>query len=199
VEFEKIVMERYACKKFDGQKIAAEEFEKLQELIRYAPSSFNLQTWKIKVVEDAQTKEKLLPATWNQPQINTCSHLLVFCAVKNVEKQIDMLEAALEKGDSPAESTAAYVKMMRDFASNMDEAQKLAWAQRQVYLAVENALLGAKALGFDSCPMEGFDAAQYSQILQLPENLVPTCVVPVGYAADEQREKLRFSKEEVFF
>ncbi|PIT84775.1 NAD(P)H-dependent oxidoreductase, partial [Candidatus Micrarchaeota archaeon CG10_big_fil_rev_8_21_14_0_10_45_29] len=51
----------------------------------------------------------------------------------------------------------------------------------------------------DSCPMEGFDAAQYSQILQLPENLVPTCVVPVGYAADEQREKLRFSKEEVFF
>ncbi|PIT84510.1 NAD(P)H-dependent oxidoreductase, partial [Candidatus Micrarchaeota archaeon CG10_big_fil_rev_8_21_14_0_10_45_29] len=164
MEFEKIVMERYACKKFDGQKIAAEEFEKLQELIRYAPSSFNLQTWKIKVVEDAQTKEKLLPATWNQPQINTCSHLLVFCAVKNVEKQIDMLEAALEKGDSPAESTAAYVKMMRDFASNMDEAQKLAWAQRQVYLAVENALLGAKALGFDSCPMEGFDAAQYSQI-----------------------------------
>lgn len=199
MEFSDIVNARYAVKKFDGKTIPEEKFEKLLEIIRLSPSSFNIQPWKIKIVKDKQILEKLLPASWNQPQINTCSHLLVFCATKNIGGQINMLEKALQKGDAPAQSTEAYVKMMRDFEANMGSEQKLAWAQRQVYLAVENALLGAKALGFDSCPMEGFDAQKYSQILNLPDNLVPTCVVPVGYASDIPREKLRFSREQIFF
>lgn len=199
MELLEIVKSRYACKKFNGKEIETDKFEKLLEIVRFAPSAFNLQPWKIKIVRDAETKEKLLPVSWNQPQINTCSHLLVFCATKDVDGQIDMLEAELQKGDAPAESAAAYVKMMRDFAANLNDEQKLSWAQRQTYLAVENALLGATALGFDACPMEGFDAGKYSQILELPSDLVPTCVVPVGYAADSPRKKLRFSKEQIFF
>ena len=63
------------------------------------------------------------------------------------------------------------IGMMRGFAKGMTPDQIKVWAQKQVYLAVGNALNGAKALGFDSCPMEGFDPKGYAKALKLPESL----------------------------
>ena len=87
---------------------------------------------------------------------------------------------------------------MKDFEKNLSDEQKLSWAQRQTYLALGNALNGAKALYFDSCPMEGFNPAEYAKILKLPSNLVPTALCPVGYASDKPAPKLRFPNDEVF-
>src|SRR3989338_5744684 len=60
-------------------------------------------------------------------------------------------------------------------------------SQRQTFLALGNALNGAKSLGFDSCPMEGFDPKEYTKILGLPGNLVPTALCPIGYASDKPK------------
>ncbi len=198
MEFKKIVMERYATKKFDGKKIPEARIEELKDMIRYAASSFGIQPWKIKVITDQKVKEELMAASWNQPQIGTCSHLLVFCADTDTEGLIQKLGKELAKTDMPAEALSGYIKMMMDFAGGLGE-KRLAWSQRQVYIALGNALNGAKSLGFDSCPMEGFDAAAYSKILKLPKNLVPSVLCPVGYAADKPRPKTRFAKEELFF
>lgn len=82
---------------------------------------------------------------------------------------------------------------------NMNLEQQLAWAQHHVFLAIGNALNGAKSLGFDSCPMGGFDPKEYSRILGLPAHLVPTMLCPIGYAADNPKPKWRFKKEDIFF
>ena len=199
MEFEDIVKSRYAAKKFSGEKIEPEKIGRLKEIIRLAPSSFNLQPWKVKVVEDKDTLEKLQEAAYGQPQVGTCSHLFVFCANSDVGDNLRRLKKGMGGAGVPAEKVEGFSKMVEPWVSQMDEEQKKNWARGEVFLAVENALLGAKSLGFDSCPMGGFDAAKFSQILGLGENLTPVCIVPVGIAADEAREKLRFSKEEVFF
>ena len=98
MDFSTIVKERYATKLFDGRKIPEAKVNKLLEIIRYAPSSFNIQPWVIKVIPDTAIKEKLAPASWNQPQIMSCSHLLVFCANKDIAGNIDELET-LENSD----------------------------------------------------------------------------------------------------
>ena len=67
-----------------------------------------------------------------------------------------------------------------------------------MYIALGNALNGAKALGFDSCPMEGFNAGEYSKILALPNHLVPSVLCPIGYAADKPSAKIRFGINEIF-
>lgn len=198
MEFKQIVMERYAAKKFDGRKLPEAKVSELMELVRYAPSSFNLQPWKVIVVTDNAVKEKLALASWSQPQIASCSHLLVFCANKDIAGHIDLLEKEIVKNGASPESIKGYVQMMRDFEKALTEEQKTSWAQRQVYLALGNALNGAKALGFDSCPMEGFDPKEYSKILKLPSDTVPSVLCPIGYAADKQKDKLRFSKKDVF-
>lgn len=198
MNFEKIVMERYATKMFDGRKLPEDRINRLFEIIRYAPSSYNIQPWAIVVVTDAETKEKLAPASWNQPQITSCSHLLVFCANKDIAGNIDRLEKLMIKSGAKPEDIKQYVGAMRNFEKGMSDEQRLSWAQRQTYLALGNALNGAKSLGFDSCPMEGFDPKAYAKILNLPSNLVPTALCPIGYASDAKKDKLRFPKEEVF-
>jgi len=196
MDFKQIVMSRYATKKFSGEKIPLEKIDELKELIRYAPSSFNMQTWKIKVIEDMQTKQKLLEATWNQPQVTTCSHLLVFCADKDLPGIIDKMHKELLKS-SDESSIRGYIDMMNGFVKNMSDEDMLNYAKNQVFIALGNAINGAKSLGFDSCPMGGFNPLQYSKILKLPDNLVPTVLCAVGVAADTPRPKWRF--DDIFF
>lgn len=198
MDFKKIVMERYAVKLFDGRKVPESKVKELFEMIRFAASSFNIQPWKIIVITDDELKEKLAPASWHQKQVTTCSHLLVFCANKDIAGNIDLLEKEMVKNGANAESIQSYIQMMRDFEKRLSDSEKLSWAQRQTYLALGNALNGAKSLGLDSCPMEGFDPKGYSKILELPANLVPTVLCPIGYAADRQKSKLRFKDEYVF-
>src|SRR3989338_8612178 len=198
MEFEQVVKQRYAVKSFDGKKIPEDKVKRLFEIIRFACSSFNIQPWKIIVVEDKELKEKLAPASYNQPQITSCSHLLVFCADKDVKGSIRRLEKNMLKAGAKPDEIKGYVDMMLGFEAGMSDEQRISWAQRQVYLALGNAVNGAKYLGFDSCPMEGFNPSEYSKILNLPSNIVPTALCTTGFANDSLKPKVRNSFDEVF-
>ena len=109
MEFEEIVNNRYATKKFDGKKIPKEDLNKLLELIRSAPSSFNMQPWKIIVISNQELKEKLFPVSYNQAQITDCSHLLVFCANKNLLEKISEIEKQMRESGMPSEKMNTYI------------------------------------------------------------------------------------------
>jgi nitroreductase len=198
MDFKEIVLKRYATKSFDGRIIPEEKFKELEEIIRYSASSYNLQPWKFVIVKDKETKEKLLPFAWNQPQITTCSHLIVMCADTDLESKVKKLEEKLVESGVPKEKIDSLIEMISGFVKSMSKSQRLVWAQKQVYIALSNAINGAKELGFDSCPMEGFIPKDFAKILKLPKHIVPTVVVPVGYANDTPRPKTRFSRDEVF-
>jgi nitroreductase len=199
MEFGKIVMSRYATKKFDKRKIPEAKVDELLELVRFAPSALNLQPWKIKVVSDQKTKDLLRPAAFNQEQITSCSHLLVFCANPDFDSLIRRLELLLKKSGAPEEMQKMVIGMAVQFTGPMSPDQKLAWSQAQTYLALGNALNGAKVLGFDSCPMGGFDPGEFLRILKIPAPLVPVMLCPLGYAADKPMPKVRFPKEDIIF
>jgi nitroreductase len=199
MEFGTIVMSRYATKKFDGRTIPEAKVDELLEMVRFAPSAINLQPWKIKVVTDQKTKALLKPAAFGQEQITSCSHLLVFCADPDYDRLIKRLGALLTTSGAPEEVQKMVIGMAIQFTQPMSPDQKLAWSQAQTYLALGNALNGAKSLGFDSCPMGGFDPKEFSRILKIPPPLVPVMLCPLGYAADKPMPKVRFPKEDIFF
>jgi nitroreductase len=197
MQFKDIVMQRYATKKFDGTKIPDEKIHEIIEYVRYAPSAINLQPWKIKIVTDQKLKEQLKPAAFDQEQITTCSHLLVFCADPDYDVLIKRLETLLENNHVPEEMQKRVVNMAIQFTGTMSPEQKLAWSMAQTYLALGNALNGAKSLGFDSCPMGGFDPGEFSRILNIPKPLVPVMLCPLGYSADKPMPKIRFPREDI--
>ena len=105
----------------------------------------------------------------------------------------------MKKNSVPAETVRFVIDMAKGYVNMMTPEQQAAWSQAQTFLALGNALNGAKALGFDSCPMGGFNPKEYSRILKIPKHLVPVMLCPVGYAADKPMPKIRFPREEILF
>ena len=76
---------RYATKKFDPTKtIADEDWAALEQALVLAPSSIGLQPGKFLVVTDADTKSRLVPASWGQQQAAACSHFVVFAVRRDL-------------------------------------------------------------------------------------------------------------------
>jgi nitroreductase len=192
-------MQRYATKKFNGHKVQEDRVNALLDYVRFAPSALNLQPWKIKIVIDQKTKEELRKVSNDQEQVTTCSHLLVFCADSDYDSLIKRLGELMKKNHVPDDIIANVTGMAAMFANSMTKEQQAAWSQAQTYLALGNALNGAKSLGFDSCPMGGFDPAGYSRILKIPKHLTPVMLCPIGYAADKPGLKFRYEREEIVF
>jgi len=199
MEFKDIVMQRYATKQFDGRMIDEAALFTLLDIIRYSPSAFNLQPWKIKVISASRIKASLRQHANDQAQITTCSHLLVFCANTELEPLIDKVLDGMEQSGMPKEMVSQYAGMIKGYIGSMTPEQRMGFAREQIYIALGNAVNGAKSLGFDSCPMGGFDPVAFAEVLFLPEEYVPVVLCAIGYAADQPPAKWRLPREDVFF
>ena len=200
MDFKTIVTQRYNVKKFDGSRIDESRLRELFDIIRYAPSADNLQPWKIKVIGDRKMLDLLVPATlpFNQERLRTCSHLLLFCTDRDLESHWPRLEAAMRKAGLPETEIQHMAGVAKMIMSRSPE-ERLNRSQWDVFLAVGNAVNGAKALGIDASLMGGFNAKEFIRILSLPDNLAPVLLVALGKAADRPLPKVRFSRDEIVF
>jgi nitroreductase len=198
---------RYATKQFDPKrKISAQDWAALEEALLLTPSGGGLQPWKFIVVTDPAMRTKLTPASYGQAQINDASHLVVFASKNNFsEADVDAhIKRTAEVRGVPVEALAPFRGMMiGSVVKGMDETTRNAWARNQAYIALGNLLTSAALLGIDACPMEGFDRAQYDEILGLKAQGFATAVIAtLGYrsATDKYANtpKVRFLKEQVF-
>jgi len=175
---------RYAVKKMNGTKIPAEKLNTIIEATRLAPSGFGLTPYSIIVVEDEETRKKLLPAFYNQAQVVDGSAVIVFAAWNTIsEKEIEqyMQEIAEERG--------VEVDTLKDFSGaingsfkNKTPEQARVWADKQAYLALGFTLIAAAAEEIDATPMEGFKPDAVDEILGLAAlGLHSAVAVTLGY------------------
>ena len=175
---------RYATKAYDKtRKISPENWETLEQALILAPSSFGIQPFKFLVITDPETREKLKPAAYGQTAITDASHLVVFAYKKtlsdaDIERFVDRI---VEVRGVARESLADYENVMKGAARNATAGGYIeTWNSRQVYIALGFLLETAALLGIDATPMEGFDAAQFNEILGL-EDYSAVALAAVGY------------------
>jgi len=156
-----LLLERYSCRDFRRQAVPRGDLELLLEAARWAPSAGNVQPWFFYVVTNARLKQQLARAAHGQMFVADAAAVFVVCA--NAE------ESATWYG---ARGGQLYV--LQDTAA-----------------ACENILLAATALGYGSCWVGSFDEALAHKLLELPANLRPVALVPVGPGepAKERRER----------
>ena len=197
---------RYATKKFDATKRIPEDlWAALEQALVLSPSSYGMQPWKFIVVTDPALKRQLRPASWNQSQIEDCSHLVVFLAKQRIsEADVDRFvsRTALVREQDTAALAGYRDFMLGDLVNGARAAVIDQWAARQTYIALGNFMTSAALLRVDTCPLEGLDPAAYDRILGVEGTGYRTvCACPAGYRSDDDgyaaRPKVRFPLEEV--
>jgi len=197
---------RSAVKKFDtSKKISAEQIEELKSAIQLAPSSAGLQSYKVILVQDPETRQKLREAGYNQAQITDADVLFVFASLTTMDedfgkKYIDLVASTR---DVPREHLAGFEQMILGTLSSRTDEQKIAWSHKQAYIALGVLVSAAAELGIDAGPMEGFDAEKFDEILGLKEKGLTTSVIAaLGFRADDddysKMIKVRRPKAELF-
>jgi len=196
---------RYAVKKFDAsRKIPADAWAKLEEALILAPSSYGLQPWKFFVVTDTVIREKLLTHSWGQRQVVDASHLVVFAVKANVgSADVERLIArSAEVRGINASVLDGYKKMILGSMAKQSPEHIREWMTRQVFIAHGVFLTTAAMMGIDACPMEGFVAEKYDEILGLPaKGYCSVVLATAGYRAVDDAiatlAKVRFRKSEI--
>lgn len=181
---------RYAAKKFDSEKLlSAEKTDILKRAFNLTATSYGLQPLKLVVVQDKEVQEKLMKASYNQKQIGTASHVLVICIESTVDKQFieNYFKYVRDVRKTPDEVLHPFKEsLIGDFEQKPVDEVKI-WATHQAYLVLGTLLTVCAVEEIDSCPMEGFEAEKYNEILHLENyGLEAVLALPVGYrAADD--------------
>lgn len=179
------VASRRAVKHFDADhKMSDAEFKTLMEMVMQSPTSFNIQHWRFVHVTDTAVREKVKAAAWDQAQITDASATLILCAdIKAWEK-----DPVRYWRNAPEEVSELMVSMMGPFYEGREWLQRDE-AIRSIGIAAQTLMLGAQEMGYDSCPMIGFDMDQVAEIINLPEDHVVGMIVTIGKAVKEARPK----------
>ena len=180
---------RYATKKFDASKqLSPEQIDVLKQCFNLTATSYGLQPLQLVVIKHKELQEQLLPHSFQQQQIVTASHLLVICIEKNIDAEFINRYFELTKNirNTPEEILKPFREfLLKDFGAKPQQELEQ-WAINQAYLALGNLLTVCAEEKIDACPMEGFDAEKYDEILKLKEkNLKSVLILPVGYRAED--------------
>jgi nitroreductase len=177
---------RYATKKFDTtKKVSDADLTQILEAIRMTPSSFGLQPYHFYVVTNQEIKDKIQAASYNQAQIGTASHLILFVARTDFTTNNDEYFNLMSGGNPEARSQMkGFEDMITGFAAAKSPADYLIWASKQVYIAQGFALAACAELQIDSCAMEGADFGAVEEILGLPASQRALVMLPIGYRAE---------------
>jgi len=181
MELQDVIKNRRAIKKFDIEfEISENDFQALVEKSLEAPSSFNLQHWRFVDISDQAARQQVRDAAWDQAQVTEASKLILLCAdVKAWEK-----DPGQYWNEAPSEVKEVMVPMIKDFYVGREWIQRDE-ALRSVGLIGESFMLNAVEMGFDTCPMIGFDQDTVSKIVNLPDDHIIGMMITLGKRREE--------------
>jgi len=161
-----------------------EDFAQMIAATLLSPTSYNIQHWRFVRVCDPELREQIQAAAWGQSQVTEAAELLLVCA--DVQAWQDRPERYW--AEAPAETRAVLLSMLEDFYTDKPQLQRDE-AIRSCALAAQTLMLSARGLGYDSCPMIGFDQEQVARLINLPENHLIAMMITVGKAAEPARPR----------
>jgi nitroreductase len=176
---------RRSVKHYDpNHRMTEAEIETLMSATLLSPTSFNIQNWRFVVVTDPRIRQQIRAAAWNQAQVTDSSILVILCA--DLDAHAKQPERYWK--NAPPEIASRLVPMIGKFYADHAQLQRDE-AQRSAGIAGQTLMLAAKAMGYDSCPMVGFDPAQVAEIIRLPDNHLISFMVTVGKALKPASER----------
>lgn len=179
------IIARRSVKSYDPHhKMTEAEIQQLMSLAILSPTAFNIQNWRFVLVTDPVLRQQIRAVSWNQAQVEAASLLIVLTADLNAwDKQP---ERYWRNAPQPVQDylVPAIGNYYRDNAQvQRDE------GMRSCGMAATTLMLAAKEMGYDTCPMDGFDFDAVAKLLNLPADHTPVMFVVVGKALEPARPR----------
>jgi len=175
------VRARRAIKWYDPEHQMPEAtFRSLMQDAILAPTAFNIQNWRFVRVTDPVQRQAIRAAAWDQAQVTEASELLVLCFDNTAWSN----EPARYWRNAPQAVQDFLVPAIADYYQNKPQVQRDE-GMRSCGLIGQNIMLLAKALGYDTCPMDGFDYAAVGEIIDLPASHEIAFMIAIGKGVKE--------------
>lgn len=192
-DFFEVVRERHAVKQYDPAfTLSEQEILELLDIAGSAPSAWNLQHWTFLAITDPAAKQKLLPIAYGQQQVVDASVVVAVLGNLQANRNAEAIYGpAVQAGLMPEKIKTSLIEQIEYTYANIPTVPRDE-AIRNASFAAMQLMLAAKAKGLDSCPMGGYDAAQFVETFHVPEQYVPVLLIAIGKAAVPARPSGRF-------
>ncbi len=176
---------RRSVKAYDANHVMPEaDIEKLLSLAVLSPTAFNIQNWRFVLVQDPELRKQVRAASWDQAQVTDASLLVVLTAdLKAWEKEP---RRYWRNAEQPVQDYL--VNAIDGYYRGKEQVQRDE-AMRSCGMAATTLMLAAKELGYDSCPMDGFDFDAVARLLNLPADHTPAMFVAIGKGIQPARPR----------
>jgi nitroreductase len=175
------ICSRRSVKHYDAShNMSDEEVNELLSLAVLSPTAFNIQNWRFVTVVDPELRKQIREVSWDQSQVTDTSLFIIMCAdLKAWEKQPERYWA-----NAPEEVADFMIPAIDDYYRGKDQVQRDE-AMRSCGIAAQTLMLAARSMGYDSCPMDGFDFDKVAELINLPDDHVIAMFVAIGKGTKE--------------
>jgi len=181
MQVKEAIQQRRSIKHFDTNHVITKK--EIHELLSHAilsPTAFNIQNWRFVIVTDKALRQKIRAVSWGQAQVEEASILIVLVADLMAWNK----EPARYWKDAPKPVQDYLVPVIQQYYEGNTKVQRDE-AMRSCGMAAMNLMLTAKSMGYDTCPMDGFDFDKVAELLNLPSDHTPALFVCVGKGVKE--------------
>ncbi|MGP3609841.1 nitroreductase family protein [Anoxybacteroides rupiense] len=194
--FTQVVKERRSAHNFlENHPISEKELNEIFELVKLAPSAFNLQHTRYLVVLHPGLKEKVKKAAYGQHKVSTASAVIVVLGDKKAYREAaHIYEGLLALGILNKHEFEQMVGDTVSFYENRGEVFQRDEAIRNASLSAMLFMLAAKSKGWDTCPMIGFDPNKLKQTLNILDPYEPVLMITVGKEKIQSRRPRGYRK-----
>jgi nitroreductase len=199
--FMEVVKERRSVRHYDpAVNISEEELKDILTEAALAPSGANMQPWKFIVFNDQALKEQLLPIANNQQQVVDASAVIAVLGDLEYIQQVDSVyDASVEAGYMTKEVKDSLVTNMKGMLGSMDSQYIKDGVMFDCGLLSMQFMLAAKARGYDTVPMAGYDKNKFIEAFDIPDRYVPTILISIGKASQPGHPTTRLPIDELTF
>ena len=175
------VSTRRAVKRFDPEHCMPEDtFRQLMEHAIQAPTAFNIQNWRFVRVTDHAQRQAIRAVAWDQAQVTEASELLVLCFDNKAWDR----EPGRYWCNAPQEVQDFLLPALDEYYRDKPGIERDE-GMRSCGLAGMTIMLLARELGYDSCPMDGFDYEAVGRIIDLPDDHAIAFMIAIGKGTQE--------------
>lgn len=199
--FFNVIQDRRSVRYYDTEaKISREEMNEILQQATLAPSGANLQPWRFLVIDSQELKQKLLPIAYNQKQVIEASAVIaVLGDMEGYTLAAKIYDMAVDAGYMPKETAKSFVERYQEMFASMSPDNVLRKVLIDSGLVSMQLMLVARAKGYDTVSMGGFDQAKFVEAFDIPARYAPIVLIAIGKAAKPGHPTVRLPIEEVAF